>query len=165
MSIVCPVSTCNGGLHPRLSSDVQFMICPIQIRHSSHAPPGISRQFMNHIKFACTFCHRLSANSWCWYLDSDCQLSMFRLRSTSRTRSDISTLALSDTSLSGAPLFRMLSSRVFTNSLVEPIPYISTTWEILPTKTCALVWPPVPIAGVSAKIVSVATGSFLRSTL
>ena len=71
---------------------------------------------------------------------------------------DISVFAESLNNLSMAPLLLILSSSVLTNCLPDFIGYTSATNESLPTKTCACLTP-LSTAGVSEKIVSVATGS------
>ena len=57
----------------------------------------------------------------------------------------------------------MLSSSVFTDCLPDFIGYTSATDESLPIKTCACLTP-LSTAGVSEKIVSVATDSCLLGT-
>ena len=56
-----------------------------------------------------------------------------------------------------APLLLILSSSVLTNYLPDFIGYTSATNESLTTKTCAGLTP-LSTAGVSEKIVSLATG-------
>ena len=64
-----------------------------------------------------------------------------------------------------APLLLILSSSVLTNCLPDFIGYTSATNESLPTKTCGCLTQ-LSTAGVSEKIVSVATGScFLEHSM
>ena len=75
----------------------------------------------------------------------------------------VSTLALSEMSLSIAPLFLMLSSMLLMNYLSDFMQYTSETKVLVPTKTYVQV-SLLSIAGVFEYTVSVATGSDLCFT-
>ena len=49
MSIVCPVSICSGGFHPRDSSAEWFITSTIYSRQSNHTLGVTFRQFMYHL--------------------------------------------------------------------------------------------------------------------